>query len=162
VDGCEILRQLIGGKHPIDELSNSFNHPFGGLSDFATIQSSMTFISPIQGQLVAFTAISIVWGCSWAQRHWSPRAQLLFLHRWLLGFTRLETLRVHICRTSSLVHRAYKPTNITGGGNTFPISMGLPEDFGEFDGESSFFLMKTATDTPAYNSSRGITCGGHQ
>ena len=118
MDGCEILRQLIGGKHPIDELSNSFNHPFGGLSDFATIQSSMTFISPIQGQLVAFTAISIVWGCSWAQRHWSPRAQLLFLHRWLLGFTRLETLRVHICRTSSLVHRAYKPTNITGGGGT--------------------------------------------
>ena len=45
--------------------------------------------------------------------------------------------------------------NITGGGNTFPISMGLPEDFGEFDGESSFFLLKTATDTPAYNSSGG-------
>ena len=71
-------------------------------------------------------------------------------------------LRVHICRTSSLVHRAYEPTNITGGGNTFPISMGLPEDFGEIDGESSFFLMKTATVTPAYNSSGVITCGGHQ
>ena len=36
VDGCEILHQLIDG---LSQYLYGFNHPFGGLSDFATIHS---------------------------------------------------------------------------------------------------------------------------
>lgn len=110
-------------KSPVDQWETSHwwafklfqPSKFGGFSDFATIQSGMTFISPRVNWSPSLRSPSF------GDAH-GPSGIGLREHsccfcrdRWL-GFTRLETLRVHICRTSSLVHRAYKPTNITGGG----------------------------------------------
>ena len=48
VDGCEILHQLIGGKHPIiyNRVSTCFNHPFGAAGFLPSTVSSCRLNPP--------------------------------------------------------------------------------------------------------------------
>ena len=47
VDGCEILHQLIGGKHPIIyRVSTCFNHPFGAAEFLPSTVSSCRLNPP--------------------------------------------------------------------------------------------------------------------
>jgi hypothetical protein len=99
VDGCEILHQLIDGKHPIIyRVSTCFNHPFGGAGFRNHRQYHKSSDQPHHGNMGSYEIATMIIGL-WAWTYNGMNALWQYLsnnNRHILGYTKSTLCLLYI------------------------------------------------------------------